>query len=362
MTDRFIDSPPEGLEGWRAVWSGDLEYRRPPLSPLKRLVLSVFGPVLDRWFRSRLQRQRNFNIALLEMITDLRTDLAAVRAEIISREASVRDHVGTVTGVAVRRNDALLAALDQKIEAFAVRARDLSNELLARPGVTEAEREDFLYRRLEDGLRGSEAEIREAMEDYVRLAEAHQPVLDIGCGRGEFLRLCSARGIAARGFDTNERSVADLRQMGLDAAVAGIPKCFEGIDEGSIGSILASHVVEHLPVATLFSLFTEASRVLRDDGLLMIETPNAESLAVSGSDFWRDPTHLAPRHVAALVLIGRELQFEVAEARTIHPHPSASLLTIGDEQPADLKILVERLKGVLFGDQSLRLVLRKRGR
>ena len=47
-------------------------------------------------------------------------------------------------------------------------------------------------------------------------------MLDLGCGRGEFLALCRQAGISARGFDTNERSVADLKQRGFDVALSQV--------------------------------------------------------------------------------------------------------------------------------------------
>src|SRR5258708_13013373 len=101
----------------------------------------------------------------------------------------------------------------------------------------------------------------------------------------------------------NERSVADLRARGLDASLAGIPECFENIAKDSVGTVVAMHVVEHLPVEALFALFAHAARVLRPGGLLIIETPNAESLAVTGAEFWRDPTHPPPPHPPPLPLL-----------------------------------------------------------
>jgi SAM-dependent methyltransferase len=218
--------------------------------------------------------------------------------------------------------------------------------------------EDLLYRRLEDSLRGSEAQVREALHSYIDRARDHQPVLDIGCGRGEFLALCRDAKIEARGFDTNERSIADLEHRGFDVKLAGVPQCFEGVENA--GSILATHVVEHLPVEILFAFFRESARVLHKGGLLMIETPNAESLLVTGADFWRDPTHLAPRHPAALVLLGREHGFDVEELRAVHPFPDAARLSSLPDDPPAVRRLVDAINERLFGPQDLRLILRKR--
>jgi SAM-dependent methyltransferase len=221
--------------------------------------------------------------------------------------------------------------------------RDVTN-----PVLSSAAASDFLYRRLEDGLRGVVD-----VADYVALAQA--PVIDVGCGRGEFLIACRHAGIAARGFDTNERSVADLVTRGIDATVAGVPGCFANISDASIGTVVAMHVVEHLPVDALFALFAESSRVLRAGGLLIIETPNAESLAVSASEFWRDPTHLAPRHPAALTLLGREYGFAIDEIRAIHPFPDSNRFVATSE---DVRALVDALNDRVFGGQDLRLILK----
>jgi len=223
-----------------------------------------------------------------------------------------------------------------------VRIRDVVN-----PAVSP----DALYRRLEDGLRGSEHEVRRAVERYAELAKANAPLLDVGCGRGELLALC--RDIDARGCDTNERSVADLVARGFNVSLAGVPECFADIAGGSLGSIAALHVVEHLPVEALFALFAQAARALRPGGLLMIETPNAESLFVSASEFWRDPTHLAPRHPAALTLLAREHRFDIDEIAAIHEWPE------GTKIPGDSP-LVEAINARLFSPQDLRLILRRR--
>src|SRR5205814_54664 len=143
--------------------------------------------------------------------------------------------------------------------------------------------------RLEDALRGTPD-----VAPYVDLAREHQPLFDAGCGRGELLVAARDAGIAASGCDTNERSVADLEARGLDVSLTGIPECFANLANASLGSVAALHVVEHLPVDALFALFREAARTLRSGGVLMIETPNAESLLVGASEFWRDPTHIAP--------------------------------------------------------------------
>jgi SAM-dependent methyltransferase len=354
--DRFVDAPPSGAEGWRDVWQNDRRFR--PRKSAFGFLLRIFQRLLDRATRAERDRQRDFNLALLDLVTDLRSDIGRIRddlkrdIEMVQRDVRVADEalaeelrkIRELIPIAAKRNDSLIAALDQKIETVAVRVRDVTNPVIASSASS-----DFLYRRLEDGLRGVVD-----VADYVALAQ--EPVIDIGCGRGEFLLACRDAHIAARGFDTNERSVADLVARGIDASVAGVPGCFANVADASIGTVVAMHVVEHLPVDALFALFAESSRVLRPGGLLIIETPNAESLAVSASEFWRDPTHLAPRHPAALALLGREYGLAIDEIRAIHPFPDANRFVANSE---DVRALVDALNERVFGGQDLRLILRR---
>jgi SAM-dependent methyltransferase len=364
--EHFIDSPPAGADAWRDVWRDDRRYRG------RSGLLGAAASFIRKLIRPDLDRQRDFNVVLLDVLRDLRGELDALRRDLKQDIANVQEDVRRadealaadlarireLIPIAAKRNDALIAALDQKIETVAVRVRDVTNPVVA-AAAPPASSADFIYRRLEDAMRGSEAEVREAVRPYVDYAAAHQPLIDVGCGRGELLVACRDRGIDARGFDTNERSIADLRARGIDASLAGVPECFDGVASGSVASVMAMHVVEHLPVDVLFALFAQAARVLRSGGLLMIETPNAEALAVTGATFWRDPTHLAPRHPAALTLLGREHGFAVEELRAIHPFPDGNRLPVSDDDSPGLRRVVDALNERLFAGQDVRLVLRK---
>ena len=113
--------------------------------------------------RAERDRQRDFNVALLDLVSDLRTDIGRIRddlkrdIETVQRDVRVADEalaeelrkIRELIPIAAKRNDSLIAALDQKIETVAVRVRDVTNPVVASSAAS-----DFLYRRLEDGLRG----------------------------------------------------------------------------------------------------------------------------------------------------------------------------------------------------------------
>ncbi|HEX7154321.1 MAG TPA: class I SAM-dependent methyltransferase [Thermoanaerobaculia bacterium] len=368
--ERFVDEAPAGADGWREVWLQDRRYR--PRASRHEWLLGFFRRLFRRATEPDAERQKNFNVVLLDLLGDLRRDIENLRRDVrgdienVQRDVRNADEelarelakIRELIPVAARRNDALIAALDQKIESVAVRIRDAVNAPV--PGGTPTPSPDFVYRRLEDSLRGGEGDVRASVMHYVPLVREAQPVLDVGCGRGELLMVCREQGIDARGFDTNERSVADLRARGLDVMLAGIPECFASMADGSAGSIVAMHVVEHLPVDVLFAFFREAARVLRKGGLLIVETPNAESLLVSASEFWRDPTHLAPRHPAALTVLAREHGFDLDEVRAVHPFPEGTGIAIAPDDPPQLQRAIHAINDRLFAPQDLRLIARRR--
>ena len=360
--ENYVDAAPSGADGWRETWLSDRRYR--PQPSRFEWLLRIVRRIVRRAGEPDSERQKNYNVALLDLMNDVRGDIAAARRDLRADLETVQRDLSAAIGVesaklrelvlvAAKRNDSLIAALDQKIESVAVRVRDAVNPVIP------ATSPDVLYRRLEDALRGGEAHVREDVQPYVQLASNHQPVLDVGCGRGEFLVACHERGIEARGVDVNERSVSDLRQRGLNVSVAAIPECFADLEDGSLGAVLAMHVVEHLPVEALFALFRESARVLRSGGLLMIETPNAESMAMTAGDFWRDPTHIAPRHPAALTVLAREHGFAIEEVRAVHELPEGTRIPVRESDSPELQRVIRAVNDRFFAPQDLRLVLRK---
>ena len=364
MNDRIVDSPPAGTTAWREVWESDARF--PPRPSGWEWLFRGLRRIFRRASEPDAERQKNFNIALIDVLEDIRKeigklredlkhDIAAVQLDVRNADEALATEMARVRElipIAAKRNDALIAALDQKIETVAARLRDITTPILTTDNRQPTT--DFIYRRLEDALRGPVD-----VDEYVQRARDSQPVLDIGCGRGEFLIACKTAGIEAKGFDVNERSVADLQKQGLDVSLSGIPQCFEGIKHGSVGSVLAMHVVEHLPVEHLFALFAQSARVLRPGGLLMIETPNAESISMTGSDFWRDPTHIAPRHPAALTLLAREHGFTIDEVKAIHPLPPGNEITYSPEDGESVRQIAEVLNERVLAPQDLRMILKR---
>ncbi|MFB3827530.1 MAG: methyltransferase domain-containing protein [Bryobacteraceae bacterium] len=150
------------------------------------------------------------------------------------------------------------------------------------------------YARFAERFRGSEEYVRNGQKFYAPFFAGCRAVLDLGCGRGEFLELMREGGVPARGIDCDAQSIALCRHKGLDAEPGDLFAHLSALADGALDGIFCAQVVEHLPPARLPELIALCAAKLRAGGVLAIETPNPECLAVFAIHFYLDPTHQRP--------------------------------------------------------------------
>lgn len=136
------------------------------------------------------------------------------------------------------------------------------------------------------------AAARAGLSHYVQYFEGLSPVLEVACGRGEFLDVLAAAGVEARGVDLDKGMVAASRERGHDVELGDAIEALEAAPRGSYGGIFSAHFVEHLQPEGVLRLLRGAASALKPGGRVVLVTPNAASLSVMGYDFWRDPTHV----------------------------------------------------------------------
>ncbi|CDZ76245.1 bifunctional 3-demethylubiquinone-9 3-methyltransferase/ 2-octaprenyl-6-hydroxy phenol methylase [Legionella massiliensis] len=156
------------------------------------------------------------------------------------------------------------------------------------------------YRAFEEKFRGPRQIIKSRLEVYLPFIKpllAFYPeanVVDLGCGRGEWLELLNENGFSASGVDSNEDMLEPARQAGLNVHLGEAITFLKGLADESQVIISAFHIIEHIPFADVEILVKEALRVLRPGGILIIETPNPENVVVGTANFYLDPTHRHP--------------------------------------------------------------------
>jgi SAM-dependent methyltransferase len=188
-------------------------------------------------------------------------------------------------------------------------------------GSRQSDANDYKYVGFEDQFRGSDAEIREKLRAYVPLFAGASDVLDVGCGRGEFLALLKAEGISARGVDGNHEMAASARERGLDVREGDAIEYLSSLPDGSLGGLMASQVVEHLEPSYLMRLLETAYHKLRPAAPIVIETINPACWLAFFSSYIRDFTHVRPVHPETLQYLLRASGFGGVSIRYSAPVP-----------------------------------------
>jgi O-antigen chain-terminating methyltransferase len=208
----------------------------------------------------------------------------------------------------------------------------------------------FDYGRFAERFRGSEEYVKAGQQFYLPyFAECHN-VLDIGCGRGEFLEMMKGAGVSAKGIDLGEESVATCRHKGLDAEVADLFVYLENLPEASLDGIFCSQVVEHLPPDRLPEMVRLCATRLQRNGVIAIETPNPECLAIFATHFYLDPTHHRPVPHPLLAFYLEEFGVGNIEVRKLSP---------AVESMPSLKSLPEDFREAFFGGLDYAVLGRK---
>lgn len=179
---------------------------------------------------------------------------------------------------------------------------------------------DELYARFEDRFRGSEGLVRERVAQYLDNVKALGPsalVVDLGCGRGEWLQLMRENGVRATGVDTNRVFIEHCRDRGLDVVESDAIAWLQAQPATSVSGITSLHLVEHIPFEALMTLLAEAFRVIVPGGLLLLETPNPENLIVSTYGFYMDPTHRNPLPPEMLAWLVQSQGFEAVQVERL---------------------------------------------
>jgi 2-polyprenyl-3-methyl-5-hydroxy-6-metoxy-1,4-benzoquinol methylase len=210
------------------------------------------------------------------------------------------------------------------------------------------------YVGFEDQFRGTPDAIRERLSDYVAIFAGASNVLDIGCGRGEFLALLREQGISARGIDTNEAMVQVCRDKGLKADLGDAVTFLRAQPGRSLGGVFAAQVVEHLEPSYLAALLDAAFAALRPGAPVVLETINPACWFAFFESYIRDITHVRPLHPDTLKYLlvatgfqGTEIRFRVPypEHEKLQPIPSNALLADSVET---LNANVDKINRLLF--------------
>ncbi|MDX6499401.1 MAG: hypothetical protein QOG23_2661 [Blastocatellia bacterium] len=213
---------------------------------------------------------------------------------------------------------------------------------------------DSLYGSLEDEFRGTREDIKAKAASYLPiLADANitTDIVDIGCGRGEWLEVLKEARLGARGIDSSRVMIEECTRRGLQASEGEATAYLRAQADNSSSAITAFHFVEHLPLETLVSFLDEVVRTLKPGGLVIMETPNPENILVGACNFYLDPTHRNPIPSQTMQFLLESRGF--CRVEVLKSYPMSSVILKGDDEVAKF------INHYFFGPLDYGIVARK---
>ena len=213
----------------------------------------------------------------------------------------------------------------------------------------------------EDEFRGSAEDLRDRYEDLAQRLSNSGPVVDLGCGRGEFVQLLVELGVEAKGIEVDRALVDAGRDAGLPIEFGDAVAWLAAERDGSLGGISMIQVIEHLTPKDRTEVIRLAAEKLRPGGRILVETLNPQSLYIFARAFYADPTHDTPVHPAYLEFLLKEAGFSEIGIEWRSPPPDGEPLqpvstSTAEDDPdglvAQVNANIARVNAILFGPQD----------
>lgn len=339
---------------------------------IRKSVYWYVNPVIDQLHRTHRATDR----ALHEIVDQLR-DLNN-RFEILEKE-NLGARVGTLENdIATERIAERIGRLERtwrEAGAGTTPRGRASVEEVAPGGAVEAERElgrgrsvpaehrvlsrpfHFDYFWFESIHRGDRDSIKRRQKQYLEHFAGCGNVLDIGCGRGEFLELMAERGIGGYGVDIEVDAIQYCRELNLEVEQEEAIAHLASLPDESLDGAFVSQVVEHLTPSEVIELIGLVFQKMKLGGQIVIETPNPQCLLVFASFFYADLSHVQPIHPETIRFLLLSTGFKDAEIGLTNPVPKeqrlAKIKATGKlaEEPwvAEINSNIDKLNSVLYG-------------
>jgi len=224
----------------------------------------------------------------------------------------------------------------------------------------------FLF---EEKYRGSTEDIKQRQSIFLEHFKNCQMVLDIGCGRGEFLSLLKENGIGAKGIDLNEDMILYCQKNGLDVSQGNALTYLQSLKDKSLDGVFSGQVVEHLQPDELISLVKLCYDKMKFGTYFVAETVNPTCLSVFAGSFYMDLSHVKPVHPATIKFLMESVGFRDVEFKFFSPHSDEAKLEkfeveegmdeAGRRQLEVMNANIDKLNGLLYGYQDYAVIGKK---
>jgi O-antigen chain-terminating methyltransferase len=345
----------------------ELTSHRRLLGPLAVGLKRALHKLTNPYIQMILKRQVAFNSELVrllnQIVMDYRYGLASLEKQMTGLEEKLA------------KAGRLLEELPQELRSQKRVFEEVLEELKARKGKapetgawSEGLRErvrSHEYLRFENLHRGREEDIKWKQKAYLPYFKDKGMILDIGCGRGEFLELLKEAGLTGSGIEINPEMVAHCRTKGLDVREGDGLHYLKGLPDNGLGGIFLSQVIEHLDPETLREWAGVCFAKLSPGGVLLAETVNPQCLTTFSGAFYLDLSHQKPVHPEAARFLWESLGFRQVTTLFVSPYPEEMKLremarreddSYEDELARVLNENTRRLNDLLYGYQDYAVI------
>ena len=215
---------------------------------------------------------------------------------------------------------------------------------------------DTFYMAFEEQFRGTRKDIKKRLRIYtpylkdIKVGTKEKLVLDVGCGRGEWLELLKEMDITASGVDINRVFVEKCNELSLNVKEKDVFEYLNTVDNNSLGAVTAFHFIEHLEFEDRIKFIDETIRVLKTGGIAIFETPNPENILVGSHNFYFDPTHMNPLPSKMMKFMAESRGLSRIEIIPLHPYDDEYKIKTDNSE------LAKRFNDYLYGPQDYALI------
>jgi len=345
------------LDGFSAV-DADLNEKQAQIDSIRTDMDAMQGEI--DVLRQRIDQAESAASADRETVSALRTDLENASINLRNNNAALEKLSADSEFLKLKA-----AGLEKKLKnapsapaAVQAHAESTAAVPAAAPKTDESDYESIDYFDFENHFRGSIESIKKAQAFYLKYFSGKKNVVDIGCGRGEFLSLMKDNGIPACGVDIYEPYAEYCNMQGLKAV------CGDGSEflacQKNVDGIFVGQVVEHLQPHEIIRLCNTAYEVLEAGGCVIMETPNPTSLAIYTNAFYIDPSHIKPVHPLTMKYYlekagFRDIEIIYTEASR-PPYEIPELRLSGGENTEEFNKAMKQVSALLYGSQDYAVV------
>jgi O-antigen chain-terminating methyltransferase len=316
-----------------------------------------------------IQEQIEFNSNIVTILNEINERLGRISSQV---EDKIAQSQSTISAQIEDKVKNVVTAMNVEIENRASLA-DILDKRIAKgiegssDTIMDNHAEGLNYFVFEERFRGSRADIKGRQSAFIKYFNGCKNVLDIGCGRGEFLELLKEHEIGGRGIDVDEDMVNFCKSKGFDVERIDAVSYLDKLEDNSLGGIFIDQVVVHLEPDYLIRMLSLCYKKLICGGTIIAETVNPLSF-FSFANFYIDMSHKRPVHPETLKFLTNAAGFRETEIELMAPVPEdAKLKKIKinaerDQQSEEVGIYnnnIDMLNSIIYGPQDYALIGKK---